>query len=77
VASRSLSGSHALVFNIFDVAVQQSHLVFKFLMFGIRRLLFFRSMKIAGSLHIFMDTHSIFTNGDIGGMRIDPRPQLK
>jgi len=46
-------------------------------MFGIRRLLFFRSMKIAGSLHIFMDTHSIFTNGDIGGMRIDPRPAVE
>jgi hypothetical protein len=44
--------------------------------FGISRASFFASflagVEIVGSLNIFMDLNSLFTNGDIGRMRVNP-----
>src|SRR4029077_14000912 len=59
------SGSHALVFAIFD----KSRLVAEF---GIREALFSDGMEIISPLDIFMDLDATLTDGDIGWMPIDP-----
>jgi hypothetical protein len=62
------SGSHTLVFAIFD----KSRFVAEFGRFGIREALLSRGMGIVGPLNIFMDLNALLTNRDIGRMRINP-----
>src|SRR5271169_392624 len=62
------SGSHALIFSIFD----ESCLVAEIGRFVISGALFCAGMEIVGPLKIFMDLDSLFTDGDIGKMLIDP-----
>jgi hypothetical protein len=69
----SASGSYTLVFAIFD----ESRLVAEIGRFGISRALFFAGMKIVGSLNVFMDLNSLFANGDIGGMRVNPASTIE
>src|SRR5208282_4085753 len=69
--SRSLeqaSGSHALIFSIFE----ESCLVAEIGRFVISGALFCVGMEIVGPLNIFMDPDSLFTDGDIGRMLVDP-----
>src|SRR5437868_9288805 len=62
------SGSHTLVFAIFD----ESRLVAEFGTFGISETLFFSGMRIARPLDIFMDLHSVLTDSDIGRTCVNP-----
>src|SRR5580658_1539442 len=67
------SGSHTLVFAIFD----EAFLVAEFGEFMIRRALFGAGMEILRLLNIFVDLDSLFPDGDIGRMLIDPSSAIK
>src|ERR1035438_10054142 len=77
------SASHALVFAILILATnefaifEQSRLVSEFGRFGISRASFCGGMEILRSLSIFMDLHSVPTNGDIRRMRINPSSAIE
>jgi hypothetical protein len=62
-------------------ATNTLELVSEFSRFGISRAsffaLFFAGMKIVGSLNVFMDLNSLFANGDIGGMRVNPASTIE
>src|ERR1700738_1348856 len=62
------SGSHPLVFAIFD----KPRFVAEFGRFGIREALLSRGMGIVRPLNIFVDLNALLTNGDIGRMRVNP-----
>src|SRR5208282_4791692 len=67
------SGSYTLVFAIFD----ESRFVDEIGRFGNRRPAFFAGMEIVGSLNVFMDLNSLFANGDIGRMRVNPASAIE
>src|ERR1035438_7435681 len=77
------SASHALVFAILILATnefaifEQSRLVSEFGRFGISRASFCGGMEILRSLSIFMDLHSVPTNGDIRRMGINPSSAIE
>ena len=71
------SGSYTLEFTIFD----ESCLVAEVGRFGDSRVLFFAlflgGMEIVGSLNVFMDLNSLFANGDVGRMRVNPASAIE
>jgi hypothetical protein len=58
-------------------ATNTLELVGEFSRFGISRASFFAGMKIVGSLNVFMDLNSLFANGDIGRMRVNPASTIE
>jgi len=73
----SASGGYTFVFAIFD----ESRLVAEIGKFGNSRAsflaLFLGGMEIVGPLNVFMDLNSLFTNGDIGRMRVNPASAIE
>jgi hypothetical protein len=62
------SVNNVLVLVIFEESLLGS----EFSRAGISSLCVGMGMKIVGSLDIFMDLDSVFTNGDVGGMFVNP-----
>ena len=65
--------SDALVFAIFE----QSSLIAKFGRFRVGRTMFVDGIMIVRPLHEFMDLHSVFADGDIGRVGIDPSAAIE
>src|SRR5260370_25282840 len=59
-----------LAANTLVLAIFEQFCVASKFVFGIRS--FFTEMTIVRSLDIFMDLHSLFANGDIGRLRVNP-----
>src|SRR5271157_1592194 len=63
-----MSGSHTLVFPIFE----QARFVSDFSSLGISQVSFFAGMRIVGPLSVLVDLDSILTNRDVGRLRVNP-----
>src|SRR5260370_12694805 len=64
-----------LAANTLVLAIFEQFCVASKFVFGIRS--FFTEMTIVRSLDIFMDLHSLFANGDIGSLRVNPGPAIE